>query len=594
MDVSAEQPFAQVYCPECGASLRARRHFNNFELVELIGEGGMGSVYKAFDRSLERMVALKILRPECSANAQERARLEQEARAAASVNHPHVVKVYSFGEAQGLFYLAMELVEKGSLDDLMSIQTQVSEVQVLEIGLQIAQGLEAALEQGLIHRDVKPGNILFADAHVTKIVDFGLARVMAEEAEASGEIWGTPYYIAPERLNYEPEDFRSDIYSLGGTLFHAIAGRPPYEAKSASLVVLKQLKSQPVSLEAFAPEVASETAYVINRMLAKSPAERYQSYAELIEHLAFARAKLLERVASGRVHEREVVQVESQRNTLLITLISLAAGLLLLGGVLFLWLRSDQSAGVVAAVQGMAPTSADRIAEAVHLAAAGKFEPSGRILRELQVNAELKPPLPEWVLLNSALVSILAGDASAANETLLRLGSRDLFSAAPQDRALANLFPDVSTLAQRGTAPTRADLQAFQPQGVEGLMYFFGGVLAWQAGAWAEARGLFGTFLGIPTQPSVPWWGDYRTIASRLSGDAAAVEELSRAADAPEASRRPGLPAEIRQARQGLFAPGRAAAALEELARRAGGSLEPAQGTQRPFSEDNTGTRPLE
>jgi serine/threonine protein kinase len=265
--------------------MRARRIFNNFELVEVIGEGGMGSVFKAYDHNLGRMVALKVLRREMSAREDERAKLEQEARVTASVNHPHVVRVYSFGEADGQFYLAMELVEKGSLDDLMSVQSRVSEAQVLEIGVQMAQGLEAAAEKGLVHRDVKPGNILFADAHTTKIVDFGLARVLAEEAGARGEIWGTPYYIAPERLNYEPEDFRSDIYSLGGTLFHAIAGRPPFEAESASLVALKQIKSHPASLEAFAPDVAPETAYVINRMLEKNPDDRYPSYAELIEHL---------------------------------------------------------------------------------------------------------------------------------------------------------------------------------------------------------------------------------------------------------------------------------------------------------------------
>ncbi|MFM8457885.1 MAG: protein kinase domain-containing protein, partial [Chthoniobacterales bacterium] len=293
IDVTEELPFAQIYCPHCGGEMRARRIFNNFELVELIGEGGMGSVFKAYDHTLGRMVALKVLRREMSAREDERAKLEQEARVTASVNHPHVVRVYSFGEADGQFYLAMELVEKGSLDDLMGIQTRVSEAQVLDIGVQIAQGLEAAAEKGLIHRDVKPGNILFADAHTAKIVDFGLARVLEDEAEARGEIWGTPYYIAPERLNYEPEDFRSDIYSLDGTLFHAIAGRPPFEAESASLVALKQIKSQPVSLEAFAPDVASETAYVINRMLEKDPENRYADYGELVEHLEFARSKVL-------------------------------------------------------------------------------------------------------------------------------------------------------------------------------------------------------------------------------------------------------------------------------------------------------------
>ena len=164
----------------------------------------------------------------------------------------------------------MELAEKGSLDDLMSVQQRLSEAQVLGVGIQIAEGLEAALEHNLIHRDIKPGNILFADSQTAKLVDFGLAVVMGEVAHARGEIWGT-LHIAPEKLDNQPEDLRSDIYSLGGTLFHALAGRPPYEAETASTVALKQLMSQPVSLQAFAPDVSSETAYVINRMLAKTP-----------------------------------------------------------------------------------------------------------------------------------------------------------------------------------------------------------------------------------------------------------------------------------------------------------------------------------
>lgn len=343
IDVTGELPFALIYCPHCGEAMRARRMFNNFEVVELIGEGGMGSVFKAYDHTLGRMVALKVLRREMSAREDERTKLEQEARVTASVNHPHVVRVYSFGEADGQFYLAMELVEKGSLDDLMGIQARVSEVQVLDIGMQIAQGLEAAAEKGLIHRDIKPGNILFADARTAKIVDFGLARVLEDEAEARGEIWGTPYYIAPERLNYEPEDFRSDIYSLGGTLFHAIAGRPPFEAESASLVALKQIKSQPVSLEAFAPDVAPETAYVINRMLEKNPDDRYAGYGELVEHLEFARSKVMER--AGRppgARRREVVEVDSRRANLVVALITLFAALLLLGAGTWMFLSSER------------------------------------------------------------------------------------------------------------------------------------------------------------------------------------------------------------------------------------------------------------
>ena len=290
----------------------------------------MGSVYKAVDLNLNREVALKILKKECSANAEERAKLEEEARIIASINHPHVVKVFSFGEDQGQFYLAMELAEKGSLDDLMSLQQRLSEAQVLRVGIQIAEGLDAALEHNLIHRDIKPGNILFADPQTAKLVDFGLAAVIDEVAHARGEIWGTPYYIAPEKLDNQPEDFRSDIYSLGGTLFHALAGRPPYEAETASTVALKQLMSQPVSLQTFAPDVSSETAYVINRMLTKNPAERYDSYAELVEHLSFARTKLLERSKQPRkAKERVIIETQAVKNV---------SGLLTLGLVSIIFL----------------------------------------------------------------------------------------------------------------------------------------------------------------------------------------------------------------------------------------------------------------
>ena len=268
--------------------MQAHRQFNHFTVMDTLGAGGMGTVYKALDRNLNRLVALKLLRQDLSADENYIAKLEDEARVTASINHPYVVKVFSFDHDAGQYYMAMELVDKGSLDDLMQLQGRIAELQVLQVGLQIASGLQAAQELGLIHRDVKPGNILFADAHTAKITDFGLALLAEHEAESRGEIWGTPYYIAPEKLNQEPEDFRSDIYSLGGTLFHAVAGRPPFEAENATTVALKHLKNRVVSLQAFAPDVSKETAYVINRMLHKDPGQRYDSYAELIEHLKYA------------------------------------------------------------------------------------------------------------------------------------------------------------------------------------------------------------------------------------------------------------------------------------------------------------------
>lgn len=518
IDVTEELPFAQIYCPHCGEGMRARRIFNNFELVELIGQGGMGSVFKAYDHTLQRMVALKVLKREMSATAEERGKLEQEARVTASVNHPHVVRVFSFGEADGQFYLAMELVEKGSLDDLMSIQTRVSEAQVLEIGSQIAQGLEAASEKGLIHRDVKPGNILFADSHTTKIVDFGLARVMEEEAEARGEIWGTPYYIAPERLNYEPEDFRSDIYSLGGTLFHAIAGRPPFEAPSASLVALKQVKSQRVSLEAFAPDVAPETAYVINRMLEKSPDQRYASYAELIEHLEFARAKVLERAGQHRVGAREVVTVEDSKTKLWVALISAAAALLV--GVGLVWMVAANKE-VREAVVGVF-TSKEKKEEpspfdlGMDAFAAGDWAGARRLFAEAEAAAAEGAPR-QWASLNLALALALGGEQDAARQQWRKLESAGMFSDREEDRELANMFIDAAAFGQRKQPARVQDLEKYPRTGPGTLVFFVAGVADVALGGKEEAGRLFTEFGKLEIPPGIPWWEAYRKVAEKLA-----------------------------------------------------------------------------
>src|SRR2546423_15313135 len=245
IDVSQEEPLAKVACPECGEKFRVERAFDNFALLETLGVGGMGSVYKARTSRLNRFVALKLLRPELSADPGEIQRLEQEARATAAVNDPHVIQVFSSGSDHGQFYLVMELVDQGSLDDRMAEQGRVNEGQVLDTGIQVAHGLRAAHEKGLIHRDVKPGNILFADDATAKIGDFGLAVAAEQNAEAQNEIWGTPYYVAPERLNNEPEDFRSDIYSLGATLYHAMAGRAPFGGETNFAPALRGLEKKP-------------------------------------------------------------------------------------------------------------------------------------------------------------------------------------------------------------------------------------------------------------------------------------------------------------------------------------------------------------
>jgi tRNA A-37 threonylcarbamoyl transferase component Bud32 len=300
VDTTEAEPLARIACPTCGKKIRVERAFDHFVVVETLGVGGMGTVYKARDKQLDRFVALKLLRRDLGGEEDHKARLQEEARIAAAVNHPYVIQVFDSGTDHGQFYVVMELVDQGSLDDLMALQPRLPEKRVLEIGIQVAKGLRAAHRRGLIHRDVKPANILFVDEHAAKIGDFGLASSATQRWGIGGVVWGTPEYVAPERLNNDPEDFRSDIYSLGATLFHAIAGKPPIEASTNSATALLESKQRPLDLQATAPDVSAATAEVLQRMIAADPAQRFSSYDDLVAELERAwRAQALEDATSG-------------------------------------------------------------------------------------------------------------------------------------------------------------------------------------------------------------------------------------------------------------------------------------------------------
>jgi serine/threonine protein kinase len=292
VDTTAAEPLARIPCPNCGKKVRVQRTFDHFLVVETLGVGGMGTVYKARDTQLDRFVALKLLRRDLGGEEDYDARLQREARIAASVNHPHVIQVFDSGTDHGQFYVVMELVDRGSLDDLMAVQPRLPEKQVLDIGIQVARGLRSALRRGLIHRDVKPANVLFSDEHAAKIGDFGLASAATQRLESDSVVWGTPHYVAPERLSNQPEDFRSDIYSLGATLFHAVAGRPLIEADTNSAATLRELKQRPIDLEVVAPDVSPSTARVLQRMIAPDPGQRFSSYDDLVAELESAQRAL--------------------------------------------------------------------------------------------------------------------------------------------------------------------------------------------------------------------------------------------------------------------------------------------------------------
>ena len=216
--------------------------FGPYRVQGVIGRGGMGVVLRAFDTSLHRLVAIKVLAPELAANASARRRFLREARAAASVVHDHVVTIHAVDEAKGLPYLVMRLVEGKSLQDRLDREGPLGLAEILRIGRQAAQGLAAAHAQGLVHRDIKPSNILLENGvERVKITDFGLARAVDDASlTQSGVVAGTPQYMAPEQARAEAVDHRADLFSLGSVMYAMCTGVPPFRAASA-LAVLRRV-----------------------------------------------------------------------------------------------------------------------------------------------------------------------------------------------------------------------------------------------------------------------------------------------------------------------------------------------------------------
>ena len=277
------------------ATTQVGQAFGNYQLERELGQGGMGTVYLAKDSGLNRYVALKILRSDLGDDPSFSRKFLEEVEVTASLAHPNIIRVFTLGEQEGRLYLVMEHLDEPSLENQMDKQAKVSEREVLEIGIGIASALQFAHEEtGLIHRDIKPGNILFGRGNIPKLADFGLAAGARSALGQQDEIWGTPYYVSPERLLREPEDIRSDIYSLGATLYHAMAGRPPFEAETAEEVAKRHISDRPPPLRSLCPNAQEQTVFTIDKCLAKKSSARWGGYTELLNQLADALRRLIE------------------------------------------------------------------------------------------------------------------------------------------------------------------------------------------------------------------------------------------------------------------------------------------------------------
>lgn len=343
LDITEFDVFEDIVCPACQKPIKVPARLGGFILLEELGRGAMGCVYLAQDEHLGRLVALKVMRREYGDDPKMMETLQKEAQAMATLNHRNVVSVYSFGRESGQPYFVMELLQGERLDAMMA-EGNVNEVRLLEIALDVAGGLEAAGDAGMTHGDIKPANILMNDKGVAKVVDFGLARFMDPTAET--EIWGTPYYIAPEKARKKGEDSRSDQYSLGATMYHALAGHPPFDGENPTKVVLAALKEETPDVLEANPDVTPKTAAVIRRMMEKNTARRYPTYASLKADLELALQAARAAEEARRLAELEQESRKHKKKNLLVP-ISVAVTLVLVGAItlgVLLQGRKDQQA----------------------------------------------------------------------------------------------------------------------------------------------------------------------------------------------------------------------------------------------------------
>lgn len=299
---------------------RSQQQIPGYQVISKLGAGAMAAVFKAKQMSLDRIVAIKVLPRKFSGNRQFIERFYAEGRAAAQLNHPNVVQAFDVGQAGEFHYFVMEFVDGKTVHDLITENKRFQEAEALDIIINVADALRHAHDKGLIHRDVKPKNVMFTPQGVAKLADLGLARAIDDKEAAlaeKGKAYGTPYYISPEQirgeLNIGPQ---ADIYSLGATLYHMVTGNVPFNGKNPTEVMQKHLKTPLVPPDHVNPKLSAGISEVIEMMMAKSRRQRYKNCADLLVDLRAVRRGELPPIAHKEASVAALSEVaQSEKST---------------------------------------------------------------------------------------------------------------------------------------------------------------------------------------------------------------------------------------------------------------------------------------
>lgn len=527
MDVSAMAPFANVECPECGKHTRVKREFGPYTLLRRHAVGGMSMVFAARDNTLNREVALKILSETYSATERRITAFEEEARITASFSHPNVVRVLRTGRAFGRFYIAMEFVPGGHFEHQIRERGKIPEAEMLPLAIEVAHGLKAAHAAGLIHRDVKPGNILLdAEGHA-KLVDFGLALVTQGGKAQATELWATPYYVPPETVEGNPEDFRSDIYAFGATLYHALAGKPSCGEESMATDVLREAKKKVVPLSLAEPSISAETCRIVEQAMAYDPNARFSSYDDLIDSLG----SVLSRLKSGRAESANTAATRRahKKRREWLGLMAIALAVMVVGGGALWWALRPKPQPVASPpppVEAPPPPVVIDTSAAImksYLIArtavkARRFDQAERDFIALRDNPAVQEPTRTWAGVEAVLLALLDGHSPDAR--------KQARAAVKHSRTLPHDAPAISD----ALIATLESLDHFEPSpappttaAAAGASQVIAAMLAglknWEQGMPEQAAGCFKAVVAAKLPQDAEWATIYQELAADYLAD---------------------------------------------------------------------------
>ena len=533
MNVADVAPYSRVACPSCQAENRVKKQFGPYTLTRRHAIGGMSSVFIAKDIALDREVALKILSEEYSKDETRITAFEEEARLTASFSHPNVVRVLTTGKAFGRFYIAMEFVPGGHFEHQIREQGKVPEAEILPFAIQIAEGLKGAQAAGLIHRDIKPGNILRDSEGNAKIVDFGLALVTKGGKATATEIWATPYYVPPESIEGKAEDFRADIYAFGATLYHALAGKPPCDVETMSTNLLREAKKKVVPLQKVAPHLTEETCAVIDRAMAYEPVNRFSSYDEMISGLEAAlKAARGETVKDSegltKAERRAEMRARKRKNIFLVA----SAAAIALAGVTTLTLvnksepkptkRPPKVLTVLTEDEGPAKSPreiATRYAAARDAMVKGDYNRAGRMFESLLKDDYVQEPTRTWSGVQAVVSALMDGKMDLAKK--YSAVAQQHIASGPADLDLGfaiGIMPVLNKMPDHGFFEINS--MNLGPSGNERFMgSFLAALKTWESGGTTQAVPIFEYVAQESSLTDDGVLGWYQEVAERYLAD---------------------------------------------------------------------------